>query len=447
MSHRTKAQLVVLGLALVLAPGCALGLNSVLFVTKTATAIDIDGSPPTLDIGYGRKETIIAPVFRGDADRPGDRTLPVLSSVAQRQGFLEFGSSHSFATGDAALVLGDAFTSEDEYVFGNKNSVTKVRQPDMRGVIRTSPFKSSMRFGGDDTRKRYAFGTDTSLGLTIGMSATATPTSVALGFKRKERAYIPLLETKVGNDVIVSLPSLLATADAAAQWESQDSSGAVVGQLFATGDAATLLSKHAGVRRVLGPKILGEPELFEAVNLSGLGAVARAETLLGIYKGLEGLAKAGDEGAELLVARLDEMAKAIGSVEFAQYESEPDKDKPGAMVLQRRVPKTKRPVTGFVSLNTVMAILETSVDELDAGLAPALAVTPVPEKLSVKDQGGTAKDEMVVDLRAESNTMRDRHLELLQALEGNVDVREALQYFIDRLTTAPAETEESDATE
>lgn len=258
--------LFVLGISL---PGCGAGLNSVLFVTKTEVAVDADTEPPSLDIGYAREEFVLAPAFKDG------QVLPVLTTVATDAAAFSLGSSHSFATGDAALVMADALTDDNRYVFNTTSApdATKVNQPTMEGTIKTTPtdivpqgFWKSLWFFlfGSSERQRYFFGTDTNFGLHVEWGGSELPRSVSIGFKRKELAYVPLIEHETpanGNTPAVrtvKLASLIATAKAKAKVSKQDDSGLTIGQTFATGSAATLLASHPGVREVLGPLLIQE---------------------------------------------------------------------------------------------------------------------------------------------------------------------------------------------
>lgn len=263
--------LFVLGSSLT---GCGAGLNSVLFVTKTEVAVDADTEPPSLDIGYVREEFVLAPAFKDG------QVLPVLTTVATDAGTFSLGSSHSFATGDAALVMADALTDEDRYPFSQADApdVTKVNQPTMEGTIKTTPtdivpqgFWKSLWFFlfGSSERQRYFFGTNTNFGLHVEWGGSELPRSVSIGFKRKELAYVPLIEHEIPANGstpatrTVKLASLIATAQGKAKVSKQDDSGLTIGQTFATGSAATLLASHAGVRAVLGPILIQE---FEAIK-------------------------------------------------------------------------------------------------------------------------------------------------------------------------------------
>jgi hypothetical protein len=176
--------------------GCAVGLDSVLFVTKTGVSIDADTQPASLDFGYAREEFVLQPIYEGG------QSLPVLTTVGVEGTGLTFGANHSFATGPSAVVMADAFDSKERYVLGAEGGVPK---PRMDGKIVTTlpndipggfdPFGwISYFFSSDANRKRYFFGTDTNLGLHVEWGGNDIPRSVSIGYKRKELAYVPLIE-------------------------------------------------------------------------------------------------------------------------------------------------------------------------------------------------------------------------------------------------------------
>ena len=269
-SIRTVCTLFFFGFSV---SGCGVGLNSVLFVTKTQVAVDADTEPPSLDIGYAREEFVLAPVFKDG------KVLPVLTTVATETGAFSLGSSHSFATGDAALVLADALTDPNDYQFSPSIPATppshpaRVLRPSMNSTIQTNAddrvphgFWNSLWsfFCCSSERQRYFFGTDTNLGLHVEWGGSEVPRSVAIGFKRKELAYVPLIESeKPATSTVpatreVTLASLIATANVQVNVTTQEKSGLGVAQTFATGSAATLLASHPGVREVLGPLLIQE---------------------------------------------------------------------------------------------------------------------------------------------------------------------------------------------
>ncbi len=274
--------------------GCV-GLNSMVFATKTEFAVDLDSRPPTLNIGYGRKEVVIAPEFQDG------QVHPLLTTIGSEGGAFNFVSDQSYATGDAAIVMADAFTSPVEYFADDPlttgSKLVKLDGTHEAGRIRTKKsgdvegFWGSLEymFAGNEQRKRYFFGTDTLLGLNVEWSGAQVPTSIALGWKRKELSYIPLMETPAEtpareidaegkskekldeqgrrimvpavnskNEQLVDIrvPSLLATASAGIEIDTPSKTTARVAQTYATGISATLLAGHPGVREVLGSALV-----------------------------------------------------------------------------------------------------------------------------------------------------------------------------------------------
>ena len=224
--------------------GCSnVGVDNVVFVTRTNVAVDFDATPPTASIGYKRDELVLEP-----RDENG-RVLPVLTTVSTSAKPLEFGANHSFATGDAAIVMSKYLTSNAQ--------LDAVTNPTISLTTLVTALDSGLP-GNEISktgRERIVFKTNTSLGLEVDWNASAYPNAIALGYKRKEFAYVPLAEsrTKPGK---LHLTSLLATAAGASQIGSREESGIVIGQTFATGLAATLMASHPAVRRALGPAIV-----------------------------------------------------------------------------------------------------------------------------------------------------------------------------------------------
>jgi hypothetical protein len=245
MTNRLAGILVVAS-ALV-AAGCAVGRDNVVFVTKTNVAIDLDSTPPALDIGYKRSEMVIEPV-----DTQG-RVLPVLTTVGTRPGAFNWGASHSFATGDAAVVLARYYLTNADLEPPANAKITMKDLEDLEGnEIAAAPAE----------REAFFFGTNTVLGLGVSWDTSQIPQSVALGYKRKEIAVVPITAKK-GKADVAGLASLIATAQAESSVGKQSATGFEVSQSFATGWAATLLATHPALRRVLGSAIIPKAEEAE----------------------------------------------------------------------------------------------------------------------------------------------------------------------------------------
>ncbi|MFN0244141.1 MAG: hypothetical protein ACKVWV_14725 [Planctomycetota bacterium] len=227
---------------------CKVGKDSVLFVTRTNVAIDLDTQPATLDIGYKRDELVLAPM-----DDEGN-VLPVMTTVGVDANPFSFGANHSFATGDAALVMSRFLLSE--------------AHPPTVGTIDATALADALAGGTiAETGKRYYFGTNTVLGLGVQWNAEYIPNAIALGYKRKELALVPLGKVDAEIDPKTNKPdpskkgglrlaSLIATAHSGTDVGDAQSTRAVIGQTFATGKAATNLAMHPEVRRAIGPSVV-----------------------------------------------------------------------------------------------------------------------------------------------------------------------------------------------
>ncbi len=295
-----------------LLPACSdVGVDNVVFVTRTNVAVDLDATPPTVSIGYKRDELVLEP-----RDENG-RVLPVLTTVSTSAKPLEFGANHSFATGDAAIVMSKYLTSNAEL-----------------DVVTNSPIKlddlvTALGSGlpGNEisrtARERIVFKTDSSLGLEVDWNASSYPNAVALGYKRKEFAYVPLADSKKKAGML-HLASLLATAAGASQVGTPEESGIVIGQTFATGFAATLMASHPAVRRALGPaivpnyeKIREEEQRLLAFNTSRKNQAGLVQEIVTLFNALSSEKK----GAVIAEAKRleiweDEVAETVSHDNF-----------------------------------------------------------------------------------------------------------------------------------
>lgn len=395
--HRTLSGLLLCG---VLA-GCKIGQTSVLFSTNTTLGVDLDSAPPTMDIAYGRGEMVLGPTFEEN------QVLPVLSSVGSGAGGFGLTSNHSFATGDAAVILGNALTDP------RKVNPTEygIRPFNNGGVIKTTMAP------GD--RRRFFFGTKTVIGASLQWNELNVPEAVSLGLKRKELAFVPLVE-KNGE---VRLSSLIATADAGIKVGGPADSGMRVGQMFATGEAATALARHGAIRRVLGPAIIPQYQEAQAYAdaMRHLDSRTRAVMVRAqVYQGLKELATKGDKTAAGWITQLD----ALPAPKLFDYDSYIlSGAAPGKLTITPAGAKLTQ--TGFNGLLEYRAPLLAGIAALEAALA-----SPPTGGVSLVDVPGATPEE-------KSAHLRKALAELTQQLQGhdetwskNAVIQSASEYFI-----------------
>ncbi|MEJ8859472.1 hypothetical protein WKW79_33250 [Variovorax robiniae] len=197
-------------LSTALLAACASGPDTVVFVTKSSLAMDVEQTPPTASIAYDRVEGYFGPRYDTSA------VPPVLASFTTNGKLLNREVKQVYATGNAARVLvnpGLKFPDD----------------PALKGAI-----------------KPMFFGTSTTLGLKIGYEASGSTSTFTLGYKRKELSVIPVTDG--------AFPSVLATLQTDVDSASQGSTQFGAGQLFATGSVATDLARREEVRSVFMTK-------------------------------------------------------------------------------------------------------------------------------------------------------------------------------------------------
>ncbi len=195
----------------------------------------------------------------------GGQVLPVMASFSTQSstpfsGFL-FGVGSTFSTGDAAYIMANLYDALDKPDQGNLAiSVPQVK-------LEAYPYKNArpkkdrklLNFLEVGEVRPILFGTDTVLGLKVSWSgATASyPSSVTLGFRRKEATWAPITLANISAadsqyNFAVGIPSLLATLDMNVAIPGSAPHATLKSlQYFATGEAASRLARHYGVRRAM----------------------------------------------------------------------------------------------------------------------------------------------------------------------------------------------------
>jgi len=231
--------------------GCAVGYNSMLFVTKTNYGVDFDTQPPAAQISVSRVEGVIQPTFEGG------QTLPVMASFrATNNSLFNSSVSQTFATGNAAVAMATLYGSPDYTPEGSEDSEKMFSS--QISVTQQPCTGSSTDFVQPGEVMPVFFGTNTSLGLSITWSAVASPIpdSMQLGYRRRELAIAPIgftqtVDANDGTAGTLNVPSLLATIDVGTQVGAPNNTNAQWLQYFATGQSATALALRQDVRQAM----------------------------------------------------------------------------------------------------------------------------------------------------------------------------------------------------
>ena len=261
---------------LIMLGGCAIGYDTLMFVSKTNAGFEIDTQPPSIQVSIDRLESVVAPSYEEG------KTPPVLGSFQFNGtgGLLATGMGSAFAAGDAALAMTVLYSAADYHtVMGVKQEIgpntLDVHKKDWKHIdgkdegafnsgLRTLRRPTFPRWLPDEVKNRQPwevrplmFGTDTTVGLKVAWSGLTAqlPDTVRLGFSRKELAIAPVTlrpETEGGlpeEPHIAQAPSLLATTDLVAAVSGFLDTSFNYIQYFATGRAATALSLRHAVRQ------------------------------------------------------------------------------------------------------------------------------------------------------------------------------------------------------
>lgn len=250
-----KKSLFLFVLACISVYGCNTGRNSILFVTKTSIAVDVDINPTTFDVGYGRYEGSIAPV------QEDGKAFPLLTSISSDGGISSgvFGSgvAQNFGVGNAAIIMSG-------YLGSDSNPSEEYRKT----MTSNDLFDSSAKIIGNlEKARRYYFGTKTIFGFTTSFAGesghNAVPESIVLGYKRKELAYVPIMTKEA--DTTHYIPSMIAASGTSSK-AGITKTGFAVSQFYATGLSANFLAAHPIIRNSVISKIIGNDKVSEALD-------------------------------------------------------------------------------------------------------------------------------------------------------------------------------------
>lgn len=269
MNRQIKLSLL-LAIGILVTPGCA-GYDRILFATKTNVGLDIDDKPPTAEITMARRELAITPTFE---DAQGeDKTLPLLASFGLTGNFLNPEITSRFAGGEAALVLAQGPDRQaDPEKLREQSSLCLSELPEMRPLWKKLKHSIFGR-GKEDTRAFY-FATDTAFGLKVAWDGVTGPypSSLKLGYNRKELAFPPIFATDAPSCRPsdqpsntkwwkVTVPSFVASLDNSSAVKDWYESGVTHTQFFATGKAASAFVKRPAVNAAMNKAMYPHSDL------------------------------------------------------------------------------------------------------------------------------------------------------------------------------------------
>jgi hypothetical protein len=261
-------------LATIVLSGCKVGYSRLLFATKSNVGLDIDTTPPTLEVSIARREGVIAPSFEDG------KTPPVMASfgVKTRGLSLLLGASSTMAGGDAATTMAHLFVQDtpDNKLMKYPSELCLSRKPEAKRFKSMRKIPTISKDTTTSPVNPFFFGTDTSLGVKLAWSGmtSAIPDTVRIGFSRKELAYAPITgrATNKGDDCtdnnnrtgkyIVSVPSFLASTNNSVGGGTMGTTKITYIQYFATGTAATQLALEKDIRSVLLERLM--PDVVKA---------------------------------------------------------------------------------------------------------------------------------------------------------------------------------------
>ncbi len=258
--------LLVVGISL---SGCETN-DRLLFATKTNYGLDIDSKPPTAEVTIARRELAVVPTFRDVRDEKDPdqnipkthNTLPLLASFGLEGKFFDPAITSRFAGGEAAVILAEGPDKEHKDMVPSTLCLSK--EPDLRPFWKWA--WQTLTFQKDESSRDFYFATDTSFGLKAAWDGSTGPypSTVKLGYNRKELAFPPIFAQEVlkkecsdkadsteTKEWKVTLPSFVASLDNSSVISTKEQSGVSHVQFFATGKAASEFVKRREVNSAM----------------------------------------------------------------------------------------------------------------------------------------------------------------------------------------------------
>jgi len=258
--------LLVVGLSL---SGCETN-DRLLFATKTNYGLDIDSKPPTAEVTIARRELAIAPTFRDvivgktsdQKPQTEHNTLPLLASFGLQGTFFDPEITSRFAGGEAAVILAEG--PDKVHNDPAPSILCLAHEPDLMPFWKSAWQKITSRK--DESARDFYFATDTSFGLKAAWDGSTGPypSTVKLGYNRKELAFPPIFaqevlkgectgktDSSLAKEWKVTIPSFVASLDNSSAISTKEGSKVSHVQFFATGKAASEFVKRREVNSAM----------------------------------------------------------------------------------------------------------------------------------------------------------------------------------------------------
>jgi hypothetical protein len=265
------------GLAIFLTlTGCT-SPDRVLFVTTTDIGISADATTQTALIGYDRLEGMVGPAYVETGAVP--HTVGVLKSNLS---IFNPDINQIYATGLAADRVTDGSDTEPP-------PVPKLPSTGERRIM--------------------FFGTSSNLGLKLGWAAQGYPSSINLGYKRKEYSLIPLQKNLDGGKEDYYPPVFASISVNQSTGLISDTSTALH-QFFATGQAAVNLASDDQFKRPLKAAVKEATSQAAPIWLADSGSIADC---------ISRSSGSFDDAAKKRIAMLTDLAKDKLPQEKADY--------------------------------------------------------------------------------------------------------------------------------
>lgn len=218
--------------------------DRITFVTTTQIGAGADPETMSAHMGFDRQELIVAPVNAQDGTMDS-----LYASIQRKRSIINPQIKQTYATGEAAEII-----SLPTDAGGTEAAVRRAESAAFSRAALKTP-------ANPNARRVLVFGTSSNVGLKIASTPNSAGTpEVTIGYKRKERASIPMIKSTDGGrfPAVPLFGSLLVNIDPTKTDENGNltftapgTTRAEVHQIIATGRAAVNAARSTEVRNAV----------------------------------------------------------------------------------------------------------------------------------------------------------------------------------------------------